>query len=104
MRSMVEGKCGAVVQDMPRHIVEIAQNVRRLDPQNINSQCAQPSISPLVVSDACNEIMAGSVDLNGKPHRGEIEVQHIRPNRMLPPKFQAVRPLSEPLPQRDFRG
>ena len=102
MRSMVEGKCATVVQNMRRHIFEVAQNIGGFDPQNFNSLRPQPDIAPFIMRNLLDIIMSASVHLNCQPHRSTVEIQHIRPGWMLAAELLPVWSLPEPLPQGDF--
>jgi hypothetical protein len=87
-----------MVQDMPRHIIEIPENVRSFDPQDLNTLRLQPRIPPLIIRHLFHGIMKAAVNLDGQSHRGAVKIQHIRSGRMLPPELQALRPPAQPLP------
>ena len=101
-RRMVEGKGAAVVQDMRRHIFEVAQNIGGFDPQNLDPLCSQPLISSPIMRDLFDVIVPAAIHLNRQRHRSAVKIQHIRPNRMLAAEFQPLWSLPEPLPQSDF--
>ena len=61
---MVEGKRATVVQDMPHHIFEIAQNIDSFDPQDPEPMRPQPNVAPLIMRDPLDVIMPASINLN----------------------------------------
>jgi len=101
MRSMVEGS--ARRQNMTGDVIEIAQNVSRLDPQNPDPLRAQPGIPPLVMLHLPGMIMSTAIYLDSQPRRSTVEIQHIRSSGMLAVELQAAWSHSQPLPKRDFR-
>ena len=88
---------------MQHHIVEVTQNIGGFDPQNPDPLRPQPCVPPLIMCDPFDVIMPVSINLNRQPRRSAVKIQHIWPYRMLPPELQAVRLLSQPLPERDLR-
>jgi hypothetical protein len=46
----------------------------------------EPCVPPLVAQGLWNEVMRCSVDLDGQLGAGAVEVQDVRPGRMLTPK------------------
>jgi len=52
--------------------------------------------------DPVRVIMALSVDLDGQPRFGAVEVENVRADRMLPSEFQAAKltpPQADPQPR-----
>jgi len=48
--------------------------------------CLQPGIALRVTSRPVAHIVARAVDFDREPRFGAIEVEHVRTDRMLPPK------------------
>jgi hypothetical protein len=65
----------------------IGPNVSVREPNHVNPLAIQIARAPSVATLSIGMFIP--IDLNGKPHRCAIEVDHVRPNWMLSPKFYA---------------
>ncbi len=87
-----------------RHVVRVGQHVRCRNPLNHDPSRCEPRIARLVPLRLIPHVVAPPIHLHRQPRRRAVEVEHVRPKRMLPPKpRQSVTHTPEPQPQLHFR-
>jgi hypothetical protein len=103
MRSMVEGQAAPPCEhDCGNHCVHVSKHVGSVEPQNLNSYAAQPSVAPLIIFRPGPHRMAVAVHLDDELGRGAIEVRCAAVERMLVAKLQAIRAGAQNLPEQAF--
>jgi hypothetical protein len=88
-----------------RNFVWIMKHILRGNAQDFNVFIIQPLRSALVPLRTITEVMGRTIHFDREFCRRTVEVEHIFPDRMLPPKIQLIPPNSHPqkfLGQRKF--
>ncbi|GAM00255.1 hypothetical protein SP5_026_00030 [Sphingomonas parapaucimobilis NBRC 15100] len=103
VRRTVEGQAVAsLCDDVTDDAIQIAKYVSGRDAQDGDPMLRQNRIAPSIPLGSIPAFVNLAIDLDGQPRRRAVEVQHIRPRRMLPAKPQPFGPLAEDAPQHDL--
>ncbi len=103
VRRTVEGQAIASLHhDIANDMIQIAKHVTRRDPQNRNAVLSQKRIAPGIPLRSVATPMHLAVNFDRQPRRRTVEVQHIRPRRMLSAKPQPLGPIAQHAPQCDL--
>jgi hypothetical protein len=101
---MVEGQSRHRLScDQAHNRIQIGQDIVCGNAQGMDVRFDKPSVTfsiPFGVVPAC---MALPIDFNREPCIATIKIKDIRPARMLPTKFQSVRPPAKDLLDKHFR-
>jgi hypothetical protein len=97
----VEGFSSAELDQCFRYGVWIGENVLRANSQYLNAADLQPFGPRIIAFWPTAKVMRCAVDLNRELRGGAVEIQHIRPNWMLPAETD-LRP-TQPYPEQLFR-
>ena len=84
-------------------LVQMLEDVRRREAERANAAGGQPSVTRLISSRRVAESMRFAVDLNRDGRPIAIEVEHIRPDRMLPTNVPAEGAPAQRAPQHKLR-
>ena len=99
----VEGQArGRRAQDMRHHRVEFAQHISRRDAQCLDSVFGKKRVSPRISRSLRLETMSLAIDFDAQTGFGAVEIENVRPRRMLATKFQPVRASTKLRPQGHF--
>ncbi len=104
VRRTVEGQAiASLSDDIANDAVQIAKHLAGRNTQDGHAMLREKRIAPRVPLRPVSPLMGFPIDLHRKLCRRAVEVEHIRPRRMLPAKTQAFRPLAQDTPQHDLR-
>ncbi len=106
LRRVVEGArrhLGSETDDAIDDITDVRQFPCG-DAHNSDATLLEPGIAPLIPLRMFAQVVAYSINLNGKLRLGAIEIEHIRANRMLTAKRGFARgTFAEASPEPGFR-
>ena len=98
MRSMVEG-ARRERDDRSGYRIRIRQYLGSIDPDQVVPIFANEPIPLEILRNRGSCRMNLPIDFDHQPHRGQIEIHHIRPDRVMIAEVQSRHPLPQPLPQ-----
>jgi len=88
---------------MSHHTVQIAENITGRNPQSLESGITQPAIANIVPFRIAPHRMRLAVNFNRESALEAGKVDHVTATWKLAAKSQAVRALTQLLPQGNFR-
>ena len=97
------GSLEAIIDDGRHYTFEIAPDLLGRNPNSFYTLRANPVVAAFVSVWIFARIMCQAIDLNGNRRRFAEEVEHERPEWMLPPELQALRTLPKYPPKPDLR-
>jgi len=100
---MVEGSGTTFVNDQLQHTIEILEHIACGNSNRPNACLRQPLVAIRVGTRSIAKIVTCTVYLDAQARSVAIEIEHVRTGGMLLPKFEAIRPLPQMLPQHDLR-
>jgi len=83
--------------------IHILQHIRSGDAHHNKPLLPQPVIAQSIALRPVTPVMRHPVHLDDQTRVRCIEIGHITPHRMLPPKLHPARPQTQPLPQQHLR-
>jgi hypothetical protein len=82
----------------------VPQHVAGANAQDPHPSLRKPCLATLIVAHLCGAIVCEPVHLDRQPGRRTIEIENVRPDRVLPAKAQARQPsFPQSLPEHDLR-
>ncbi len=82
---------------------QIGKHQLRRNPQRRDAGNGEPRIARSIPPGPITEAMRTAIDLDRQARIAAIEVQHVRPARMLSAELQATGPFAQFTPQQPFR-